>query len=63
MIPHEIRHIVWPAVTPNCLVLTEEFYFELLERKNLGWVSKEVKSQIEKDIVRSFNVRDSLEKK
>lgn len=60
MIPHEIRHIIWPAVTPNFLVLTEEFYFELLERKNLGWVSKEVKSQIEKDIVRSFSVRDSL---
>jgi hypothetical protein len=27
MIPHEIRHIVWPAVCSNPLVITDELYF------------------------------------
>lgn len=63
MIPHEIRHIVWPAVCQDELHLTDSFYCELQERQATGWVSKEVKAQIEKDINRSFSARDNLQDK
>jgi hypothetical protein len=56
-IPHELRHIVWPIAIDNQLALTDELYFELLQRRNNNWVSEEVRSQISKDICRSFSGR------
>ena len=40
---------------PNNLAITNQLYFELLERKNNGWLPEEVCSQIDKDISRSFS--------
>lgn len=45
------------------MAITDELYFELLERKNKGWVSEEVRNQIERDICRSFSGRTQYEEK
>lgn len=58
-----MRHIVWPLAVENQLAITDELYFELLERKNQGLVSEDVKVQIEKDINRSFSGRTQYEAK
>jgi hypothetical protein len=55
MVPHELRHLVWPLAMDNHLAITEQLYLELLERRSAGWVSGEVRGQIEKDICRSFS--------
>ena len=44
------------------MLLTDALYCELEERKGLGWVSKEVRSQIEKDLKRSLSGRGISER-
>ena len=46
-VPHEMRHLVWPAVVTNSLAITEQLYFELLERKTAGWLPEDVANQID----------------
>jgi hypothetical protein len=63
MVPHELRHLIWSMAMENSMAITDELYFELLERKNMGWVSEEVRNQIERDICRSFSGRTHYEER
>jgi hypothetical protein len=63
MVPHELRHLIWCMAMENSMAITDELYFELLERKNMGWVNGEVRNQIEKDICRSFSGRTQYEER
>ena len=53
-IPNEMRGKVWPALVDNRLGITHSLYLKLLERRESGAVEEKVRSQIEKDLKRSF---------
>lgn len=63
VVPHELRHLVWPLAMDNHLAITDQLYLELLERRSAGWVAAEVRAQVEKDICRSFSGATQYEEK
>jgi hypothetical protein len=60
--PHTYRNKVWPFITEDRLGISNALYIELLERRSKGWVAENIKLQIERDILRSFNGEGSKEK-